>query len=84
MLGTCIGSYAACEKEDKLLATLAAMLVFEIAAELAGDDHNVKGAGTFIPAFIDRLGHISKLCQDNDGSWLSAARVEEIDVIGDH
>lgn len=74
-LGSTIASYLAVHKEDKLLATLAGILHYEIAAEMAGQDAN--GPGTFIPAFLDQLYLIS---QDSGKSWFEGrAKVEFID-----
>lgn len=52
-LGSVIASYLAVNREDKLVAALAALLHYEIAAERA--EHNCKGPGSFIPAFLDEL-----------------------------
>ena len=52
-LGSAVASYLAALKEDKLLAVLAAILHYEIAAERAA--RKIEGPGTFIPAFLDQL-----------------------------
>ena len=79
-LGTTIASFAAVEKEDKLVATLAGILMFEIAAERASELPSTHGPGTFVPAFIDSLSEISCLCKKNDTSWLKTAKLEVIDI----
>ena len=79
-LGTTIASFLAVEKEDKLVAALAGMLIFEIAAERAITIPGIRGPGTFMPAFIDSLNKITSLCKANDASWLSAAKVEIMDI----
>ena len=79
-LGTTIASFAAVERRDKLLAALAAMLLFEIAAELAASKSEVRGPGTFVPAFLDSLRELSTRCESGDGAWLSMARVEKMEV----
>jgi thiamine-phosphate diphosphorylase / hydroxyethylthiazole kinase len=66
------------EKQDKLLATLAGLLVFEIAAEFAASAPDTEGPGSFVPRFIDSLRHISNLCVTNDETWLNFAKVEEV------
>ena len=80
-LGTTIASFVAVEsKGDKLMAALAGILMFEIAAEHASAMLGVRGPGTFVPFFIDSLSEIARLCKQNDASWLEAAKIELIDV----
>ena len=79
-LGTTIASFAAVEKQDKLLAALAAILLFEIAAEVAAQKLSVHGPGTFVPAFIDSLRDISTQCEGDRKEWLDRAKVELMDV----
>ena len=54
-LGTTIAAFLAVYREDKLLAALAGILMYEIAAEQAGKREAVKGPGTFVPAFLERI-----------------------------
>ncbi|KAL8649114.1 MAG: hypothetical protein Q9226_005709 [Calogaya cf. arnoldii] len=75
-LGTTIAACLAAHREDKLLATLSGILMYEIAAERAAARDDVKGPGTFVPAFIDELANIATLAQESDGSWLNQAKVE--------
>ncbi|QIX01111.1 hypothetical protein AMS68_006628 [Peltaster fructicola] len=76
-LGTTIASMIAVERENKLLAALAGILLYEIAAEQAAPKAN--GPGTFIPAFIDELYNIREACKKGDASWLSSAiKVEAV------
>lgn len=42
-------------REDKILAVLAGLLMFEIAAERAAQQPFVRGPGSFIPALLDEL-----------------------------
>ena len=79
-LGTTIASYIAVEKQDRLLAALAAILMFEIAAEIAGESENVRGPGTFVPAFLDALYSIAHRSENDE--WLQRARLESITVPG--
>lgn len=72
-LGTTIASYVAACKGHKLLATLAALLVFEIAAEIAAERRDVKGPGTFVPAFLDELYAIRN---NPKGPWIERAHFE--------
>jgi thiamine-phosphate diphosphorylase/hydroxyethylthiazole kinase len=54
-LGTTISAYMAANPGDKLSAAVAGILHYEVAAEKAAQRDDVKGPGTFIPAFIDEL-----------------------------
>jgi len=75
-LGTTIASVMAVEREDKLLAAISGMLMYEIAAERAARRDDVKGPGTFIPAFIDELYLIKQESLADDGEWAQAASVD--------
>ncbi|KAK4540201.1 hypothetical protein LTR36_009699 [Oleoguttula mirabilis] len=77
-LGTTIASVMASEREDKLLAALVGVLAYEIAAERAAARTDVKGPGTFVPAFIDELYQIRQESVSGDGSWAQAAKVESV------
>ncbi|KAL9630227.1 MAG: hypothetical protein Q9164_006527 [Protoblastenia rupestris] len=79
-LGTAIASFQAVHKEDRLLAALAGILMFEIAAELAAERADVRGPGTFVPAFLDELYGIAKRAEQDDAEWLQRARVEKVDT----
>jgi thiamine-phosphate diphosphorylase/hydroxyethylthiazole kinase len=79
-LGTTIAAFLAVQKEDKLLAALSGVMVFEIAAEQAARRSSVLGPGTFVPAFLDELSGIMKRPALDNWSWLAAAKVEEMDV----
>ena len=76
-LGTTIAAFLAVHREDKLLATLAAVLMFEIAAEQAADREDVKGPGTFVPAFLDQLSVIAFNASQPNNEWLKAAKVQQ-------
>ena len=79
-LGTTIAAFLAVHKEDKLLATLAGMLLFEIASERAATRLEVRGPGTFVPAFIDELHIVCKYFSMENPTWLRAAKVEEVEL----
>ena len=79
-LGTTIAAFLAIHREDKLLAALSGILLFEIAAEQAGKRSDVRGPGTFVPAFLDELNDIAKHPTMGNWKWLTAAKVEEMDV----
>ncbi|KAI9823535.1 MAG: hypothetical protein M1819_001336 [Sarea resinae] len=73
-LGTTIAAFLAIHREDKLLAALAGILMYEIAAERAGKQEDVRGPGTFIPRFLDELFGL----RTNPDRLHQYARVEEI------
>lgn len=82
-LGTTIAAFLAVHKEDRLLAALSGLLMFEIAAENVAKRPDVKGPGTFVPAFLDELSKIRKRSRLKDWEWLASAKVEEVDVQAD-
>ena len=79
-LGTTIAAVLAVHREDRLLAALAGILLYEIAAEQAARREDVKGPGTFVPAFLDELYMISQGASKDDYEWLLAAKVEKLNV----
>ncbi|CZR61587.1 probable hydroxyethylthiazole kinase [Phialocephala subalpina] len=76
VLGTTISIMLAVSREDKLLAALAGLLHYEIAAEIAAEREDVKGPGTFVPALIDELYNIQKATAGGDLKWLERAKVK--------
>ena len=81
-LGTTIAAFLAVHKEDKLLAALAGTLMFEIAAEQAARRDDVKGPGTFVPAFLDQLSVIAVNASQDNSDWLDGANVQQLTQIG--
>lgn len=80
-LGSTIASYVTVHRQDKFLAALAAILHYEIAAERGTAQLNVKGPGTFIPAFLDELSLIKQESLDGEDDWCSAAaKIEMMQV----
>jgi thiamine-phosphate diphosphorylase / hydroxyethylthiazole kinase len=79
VLGTIISLTLAVSRGDKLLAALAGLLHFEIAAEIAATREDVKGPGSFVPALIDELYNIHKAASRDDLMWLQRARLEAVD-----
>ena len=61
-----------------LTATLAALLLYSIAAETAVESGRVFGPGSFIPAFVDALYQLTN--EDVAAEWLGRARVEVLHV----
>ena len=79
VLGTVIAAYLAVVS-DKLLAALAAILIFEIAAEQAAARSDVKGPGTFVPALIDELSLLVKETRQGNVAWMKKAKIAKMDV----
>ena len=77
-VGTTIASFLAVHREDVLLAALAGILMYEIAAERAAMREDVKGPGTFVPAFLDSLFLIAADTSQDDFEWLKAAKIEKL------
>lgn len=87
VLGTIISTMVAVSRVDKLVATLAGVLLYEIAAERAVENENsqaqivVTGPGSFVPALIDELSSLQHPSLGPPAStWLPRAKVEAIDI----
>jgi len=72
-LGTTLAAYIAAYPDDRLLAAVAGILHYEIAAEQAVENTYVQGPGTFIPAFIDALYRCGK--DYEYAKWLEGAAI---------
>ncbi|KAI1842644.1 hypothetical protein JX266_011106 [Neoarthrinium moseri] len=79
-LGTTVSAMVAAWPEDKLAATVAGLLLYEIAAEIAAERSDVKGPGTFVPAFLDELYNVRQATVSGDLSWLKRARVGVVEL----
>jgi thiamine-phosphate diphosphorylase/hydroxyethylthiazole kinase len=78
-LGSVIASYVAVYRGDKLLAALAGILHYEIAAERAAERADVKGPGSFIPAFLDELYILGKTIVDGGDAYIGKrAKIETL------
>jgi len=77
-LGTTIAAVLAVHREDKLLAAVTAALMYEIAAERAAKKPEVKGPGTFVPAFLDELYGIRKESGAGSIEWANAIKIEDV------
>jgi thiamine-phosphate diphosphorylase/hydroxyethylthiazole kinase len=76
-LGTTIAAFLAVHRDDMFMAALAAILLFEIAAEIAAEDEIVKGPGTFLPTWVDQLYQISQSSTETSAkSWIRRAKVD--------
>ena len=88
-LGTTLSAYLAANPDqnpgDKLRAAVAGLLHYEIAAECAATRPDVRGPGTFVPAFIDELYARGMAVAEGREDWKTAAKVEcvwKIDDVG--
>ncbi|KAL9078375.1 MAG: hypothetical protein Q9157_002700 [Trypethelium eluteriae] len=79
-LGTTVAAFLATHPDDKLLAAIAGILMYEIAAERAAVREDVKGPGTFIPAFIDSLFDLKQRTANGDVDWIGTAKVEKVRI----
>ncbi|CRK28157.1 hypothetical protein BN1708_004593 [Verticillium longisporum] len=85
-LGTTVSAMVAAQRaaagdgdSDRLAAVVAALLHYEIAAERAAVRDDVKGPGSFVPAFLDELATVRQMTVDGDLAWLAAAKVSLAD-----
>jgi len=74
-LGTTLTAFLAAHRNDKFMATLTGILMFEIAAERASKREEVRGPGTFVPAFLDEL---YAMREGEAGEWWVDAKVKEV------
>lgn len=74
-LGTTISAMIAAFPQDKLAAIVTGLLLYEIAAEIAAVRSDVKGPGTFVPAFLDELYNLRKAIVSGDEAWRQRAKI---------
>ncbi|KAK1751661.1 putative thiamine biosynthetic bifunctional enzyme [Echria macrotheca] len=75
-LGTTISAaVAAVYPENVLEAVMAGILHYEIAAQNAAVREDVRGPGTFVPAFLDELARIRDETARGELGWLNKMRV---------
>ncbi|EGR50682.1 uncharacterized protein TRIREDRAFT_75992 [Trichoderma reesei QM6a] len=81
-LGTTLSAMVAAfrGKKSPLVAAVAGLVMFEIAAERAGVRDDVRGPGTFVPAFLDELSALREETVRGDVKWLAGAKVEAVEV----
>ncbi|KAI1212459.1 TMP-TENI-domain-containing protein [Annulohypoxylon truncatum] len=77
-LGTTISAMVAAHPNDKLSAVIAGTVYYGIAAEIAAEREDVKGPGTFVPAFIDELHNVRKATVKGHLEWFKRAKVSVI------
>jgi thiamine-phosphate diphosphorylase/hydroxyethylthiazole kinase len=80
VLGTTLSAMLSVSRGDKLIAAIAGLLQYEIAAEIAAEREDVKGPGTFVPALIDELYRIHSATLQNALHWLRRAKVEAVEL----
>lgn len=79
-LGTVVSAMVAAYAADPLAAAVAGTVMFGVAAEMAAARGEVRGPGTFVPAFIDELYGIRTATAEGDLRWLAAANVQVVEV----
>ncbi|KAM0281352.1 hypothetical protein ACHAQH_003620 [Verticillium albo-atrum] len=83
-LGTTVSAMVGAQRArgggDRLAAVVAGLLHYEIAAERAAVREDVKGPGSFVPAFLDELARVRQMTVDGDMAWLAAAKVSVVDA----
>ncbi|KAF9767552.1 hypothetical protein IL306_015258 [Fusarium sp. DS 682] len=82
-LGTTASAMVAAYGADPLLAAVAGTVMFGLAAELAAERSEVRGPGSFVPAFLDELYGIRKSTAKGDLHWLNMAKVNAVEVNAD-
>ncbi|KAG9243871.1 Hydroxyethylthiazole kinase family-domain-containing protein [Calycina marina] len=80
VLGTTISLMLTASRDDKLLAAIAGLLHYEIAAEIAATRKDVQGPGTFVAALIDELYNVQKATTQGNLQWMSGAKVAAIEL----
>ncbi|KAK6346118.1 hypothetical protein TWF730_010449 [Orbilia blumenaviensis] len=75
-LGSVLAAALAVHKDDKLMSCLAAILLYNVAAERASKADSSKGPGSFSVAFLDQLYEIGEICARGEGGWLDGVKVE--------
>ncbi|KAK9465061.1 Hydroxyethylthiazole kinase family-domain-containing protein [Lipomyces arxii] len=78
VLGSILVATAIAALEDRFLACVAGLTVYNIAAERAAAQPSVRGPGTFTPALLDELYLLTNACVNGDSSWLDAAKIEKL------
>jgi thiamine-phosphate diphosphorylase / hydroxyethylthiazole kinase len=79
-LGTTISAMVAAYPHDKLAATMAGLLYYNIAAEIAAERADVQGPGSFVPAFLDALYSLRGSIVRGDHGWRERAKVGALDI----
>ncbi|KAF3283707.1 hypothetical protein TWF970_000883 [Orbilia oligospora] len=75
-LGSVLCAALAVNKDDKLMSCLAAVLLYNVAAERAVKKDGSRGPGSFSAAFLDELYEIGEICARGESDWLDGVKVE--------
>lgn len=68
-----------CQRPDTFAAVVAALVLFERAAELAAASASVDGPGSFLPAFLDCLASCRRRAASGDMAWVKDCyRITEV------
>ncbi|KAK9447658.1 Hydroxyethylthiazole kinase family-domain-containing protein [Limtongia smithiae] len=82
VLGTLVAAFVGVLSPEKQIPervidnVLAALCLYNIAAERAAALPSVSGPGTFVPALLDQIYALSKQSLDGNDSWFSDAKYE--------
>ena len=61
-----------------LIAAVAGTAMFGVAAEMAAGRTEVRGPGTYVPAFLDELYAIRKATVEGDMRWLTMVKIRGV------
>ena len=78
-LGTTVSAMVAAYPGSRLLAAVAGVAMFGVAAEMAAVRSEVRGPGTFVPAFLDELYAIRKATAGGDFRWLTMVKIRGVE-----
>ena len=79
-LGTAVSAAVAAHPGDALAAAVAATAMYGVAAEMAAGRDEVRGPGTFVPAFLDELYAVRKATAGGDMRWTTLVKVQAMEV----
>lgn len=79
-LGTTVSAMVSAYPADPLVAVVAGVVMFGVAAEMAAERPEVRGPGSFVPTFLDELYGIRKATAAGDMRWLALAKVKAVEV----
>ncbi|QUC18597.1 uncharacterized protein UV8b_02838 [Ustilaginoidea virens] len=79
-LGTTLSVMAAAHDSDPFTAAVAGAVMFSVAAEVAAERRDVRGPGSFVPAFLDELHGIRTAAAEGNLAWLARAKMSAVEV----
>lgn len=80
-LGTTVSAMVAAYPANGLVAAVAGVAMFGVAAEMAAVRDDVRGPGTFVPAFLDELYAIRKATAGGDMRWLTMVKIQGVENV---